>query len=131
MRSLRFNIFRDSVANVDTINFYKWRSIINTYSWPTLKALGNAGMSALIYLYQHTNILSQKIYFPLLTEAFKRGDVKGPDYAGIADKIALFDTGRQIYGTQVKQNTSDLLPVANKDSLNIRRNVVGLEPIVH
>jgi hypothetical protein len=129
-RSLRMKIFRDSVEKVDTLNFHKWRSIINTYSWPTLKSVHKEGMAALLYLYQHTNIRLQKIYFPMVAEAFKRGDVDGAIYAVIADKIALFDTGTQIYGTQLKQNTSDLYPVANSDSLNIRRGLVGLEPVV-
>lgn len=128
-RSQRFKIFLDSVARVDTLNFYRWRSIINTYSWPTVKSIGKDGMLALLYLYQHTNIVSQKVYFPLVAEAFKRGDVEGGIYAVIADKIALFDTGKQIYGTQVQQNTLHLFPVSNADSLNIRRSLVGLNPV--
>jgi len=124
--------FKDSVNIIDSINCYKWKSIINTYGWLGLGAIGEEGVESEIYLYQNANITFRKRNFPVIAEAFKSGDIDACDYAVIADRISLYDTGQQIYGTQVRQpksSSTDLFPVENKDSLNIRRQLIGLKPI--
>lgn len=125
-------IFIDSVNKIDSVNCYKWKSIINTYGWLGYNAIGGEGVQSEIYLYQNTNIAFRKLHFPVIAEAFKNGDLDAYDYAVIADRISLYDTGQQIYGTQVRQvNLSSiyLFPVENKDSVNLRRHLIGLEPI--
>jgi len=124
--------FKDSVNVIDSVNCYKWKSIINTYGWLGYNAIGSDGVQAEIYLYQNANFAFQKLHFPVIAEAFKNGDLDAYDYAVIADRISIYDTGQQIYGTQVRQtqfSSTDLFPVENKDSLNIRRTLIGLKPI--
>ncbi|MDR3697442.1 DUF6624 domain-containing protein [Mucilaginibacter sp.] len=122
----------DSINMIDSINCYKWKSIINTYGWLGYSAIGIEGVEGELCIYQNANITFQKIHFPVIAEAFKRGALDAYDYAVIADRISLYDTGKQIYGTQVKPKGSTataLFPVENNDSLNIRRQLIGLKPI--
>jgi hypothetical protein len=105
----------DSINMIDSVNCYKWKSIINTYGWLGYNAIGAAGVEG-----------------ELCIEAFKSGDLNALDYAVIADRISLYDTGKQIYGTQVRHSNTavpELFPVENNDSLNIRRTLIGLKPI--
>lgn len=120
--------YRDSTTKLDSIDALKLKSIINTYGWPGPKNIGDDGLSALIYLFQKTNFSIQKRYFPLINEAFKRGEIDAGNYAIIADKISLFDTGKQIYGTQSSYH-NNLITIEGKDSVNKRRAFIGLSPL--
>jgi hypothetical protein len=126
-RSARVKKFQDTLDAVDTINIHKWKSIINTYGWPGVEEVGAEAELSLLFIYNKANMSAQKVFFPTIAEAFKHQEIDADSYAVIADRISLFDTGRQIYGTQVKADTHELLPVENKDSLSIRRRVIGLK----
>jgi len=130
--SKKLKKLQDSINTVDSVNCRKWKSIMNTYGWLGYAAIGNAGVRAESYLYQKGNISFIKFHFPLIAEAFKSGDINGYDYAVIADRISLYDTGKQIYGTQFIQtnpSATGLFPIENKDSVNIRRHLIGLDPL--
>ncbi|MFI5139626.1 MAG: DUF6624 domain-containing protein [Sphingobacteriales bacterium] len=132
MNSKKAVVFKDSVNKIDSVNCYKWKSIINTYGWLGYNAIGDEGVQSEIYLYQKANIAFRKRHFPIIAEAFKSGDLDAYNYAVIADRISLYDTGQQIYGTQFRQinlSSTYLFPVENKDSVNRRRQLIGLEPI--
>jgi len=129
--SKKFVRYQDSVNKVDSINCYKWKSIVNTYGWLGYDAIGKEGVQAETYLYQKGDIAFMKRNFPRIAEAFKSRDIDSYDYAVIVDRISLYDTGRQIYGTQIKtkQSAADLFPIENKDSVNIRRHLIGLNSL--
>jgi hypothetical protein len=128
--SVAFETYQNSVETMDSINISKLRTIIHTYGWPGPAAIGDNGVQALIFIFQKANSTTQKNLFPLIAEAFKKGDISAKDYAIIADRISLADTGEQIYGTQGRQQDShNLLPIENKDSVNIRRRSIGLDTI--
>ncbi|MFI5160660.1 MAG: DUF6624 domain-containing protein [Sphingobacteriales bacterium] len=116
-----YQLLRDSVRELDTTNYLKLRSIINTYGWLDANAVSGAGVRAFLYLYAKLGLPIQKRYFPIIATAFKTGGIDAQNFAVIADRIALFDTGHQIYGTQSIPNT-----ILNKDSVNMRRMEIGL-----
>ena len=117
-----YELLRDSVRDLDTINYQKLKSIINTYGWLDANAIGGDGVHSFLYLFQKLSLPIQKRYFPIIATAFKTGGIDAQNFALIADRIALYDTGHQIYGTQPIPNT-----ILNKDSVNMRRVEIGLK----
>jgi len=117
-----YDLLRDSVRDLDSTNYQKLKSIINTYGWLDANAIGGDGVRSFLYLFAKLSLPIQKRYFPLTAAAFKTGGIDAQNFALIADRIALFDTGHQIYGTQSIPNT-----IVNKDSVNIRRMEIRLK----
>jgi hypothetical protein len=128
MRSMAYKLYKDTIAGQDSLNSLKLKSIIHTYGWMSPPQVGDDEVRSLVYLFQKLKPADQKRYYPLMVTAFRKGDLDAANFAIITDKISLYDTGRQIYGTQVNY-TNNLLPVENKDSLNIRRVSIGLKPL--
>jgi hypothetical protein len=117
-----YQMLSDSVRDLDTVNYQKLKSIINTYGWLDANAIGGDGVRSFLYLFAKLGLPIQKRYFPLIATAFKTGGIDAQNFALIADRIALYDTGHQIYGTQSIPNT-----IVNKDSVNMRRVEIGLK----
>jgi hypothetical protein len=117
-----YELLRDSVRDLDTTNYQKLKSIINTYGWLDANAIGPEGVRSFLYLFAKLGLPIQKRYFPIIATAFKTGNLNAQNFALIADRIALYDTGHQIYGTQLIPNT-----ILNKDSVNMRRVEIGLK----
>jgi hypothetical protein len=125
VKSKSYHLFQDSVTKTDTVNSFKVESIIRSYGWPGADQVGKSGVEAICFLYQKLSFKDQKRYYPFLVDGFKNGLISAENFAALTDKIALRDKGKQIYGTQVRADSS-LLPVENKDSLNFRRTAIGL-----
>ncbi|MDN3548891.1 DUF6624 domain-containing protein [Mucilaginibacter aquaedulcis] len=127
-RSRRYLVFADSVAQLDTINDFKLKSMIRTWGWLGVDQVDAAGVQAEIYLFEKLKFEDQKKYYSFIATAFKNKVIDGHTFAALSDRIALKDQGFQIYGTQIGKNNLRL-PVENPDSLNFRRVQIGLNPI--
>ncbi|GAA4319823.1 hypothetical protein GCM10023149_18750 [Mucilaginibacter gynuensis] len=121
--SNEYKLYQDTVVAKDAVNALKLKSIIHTYGWPGPEEIDDNGVESLIYLYLKLNFADQKRYYPLISTAFKKGNIDAENYAIITDRISFTDKGIQIYGTRPGD------PVINKDSLNYRRLAIGLNPV--
>ncbi|AYL94299.1 DUF6624 domain-containing protein [Mucilaginibacter celer] len=127
-RSKRYLAYRDTTHERDSVNSIKLLSMIRSWGWMSADQIDERGVDSMIYLFWKLSFSDQKRYFPMISAAFRKGTFDAKRFADIADRIALKDKGRQIYGTQL--GTDNLpLPVENADSLNFRRREIGLPPV--
>lgn len=120
----------------DSVVLVKILSIVNTWGWKGAAHYGEAGPWVLLITFMHAGLPTQKKYFPFLERATKQGLLPSYGFAIIADRIALQETGYQIYGTQMKQTRGvvkqyEPLPIVNPDELNNRRGALGLSSYDH
>jgi len=121
------------MAKKDSINCLKLGKILDEKGWLSMEEVGIQGNMALALILQSAPLALQKKYAPLLRDAVKTGKAAANDLAIVEDKIALSETKKQIYGTQVQWNAKksryDLLPIKDEKEVEIRRQALGLPPL--
>jgi hypothetical protein len=135
-RSAVVMALQKQLAADDSVTLIKILSIVNTWGWKGAKHYGEAAPWVLIITFMHADITIQKKYFAFLERAAKQGLLPPYGFAIIADRIALQETGYQIYGTQVKLirgivKQYEPLPIINPDELNNRLGTLGLSSYDH
>jgi hypothetical protein len=72
-------------------------------------------------------------YQPILTKAYKDGILPGSYYATFEDRIAMYQSRKQLYGTQTTYNSkikkSELWPIEDERNVNKRRSEMRMEPL--
>ena len=117
----------------DSINLIKVTAILDKYGWLGEDVVGRQGNSTLFLVIQHSNQTTQEKYLPIMREAVKSGKASGGSLALLEDRVALRQGKKQIYGSQIGQD-SDLklyyvLPLEDPDNVDKRRAEVGLQPL--
>ena len=117
----------------DSINLIKTNTIFNKYGgWPSLDEIGEQGSFALFLVIQHSDIVSQEYYLPIMKQAVKDGKLAGRHLALLEDRVALKQGKKQIYGSQIGNNIKMkfdyVRPLEDPDNVDKRRESVGLEP---
>lgn len=113
----------------DAITLYKIMSIVNTYGWLGTKRFGSVGPEVILISILHADLATQKKYFSVISNAAKEGDYPPESLAFLADKIALSETGQQIYGMLIsskKNNRYIPSPIINETEVDTRRKTIGL-----
>ena len=116
----------------DSINLIKVKTILDTYGWLGPDVIGGQGNSTLFLVIQHSNQKAQEQYLPMMREAAKNGKAFGGDLALLEDRVALGQGKKQIYGSQIKQDSLgnySLFPLEDPDHVDERRASVGLQPL--
>ncbi len=117
----------------DSINLIKVKAIIDKFGWLGPDVIGDEGNSTLFLVIQHSDIVTQEKYLPIMREAVKNGKAKATSLALLEDRVALRRGKNQIYGSQVvwdmKSNEYFVLPLEDPENVDIRRSKVGLPPL--
>lgn len=121
------------MAEKDSINLIKVKAIIDKFGWLGPDVIGDDGNSTLFFVIQHSDIVTQEKYLPIMREAVKNGKAKARSLALLEDRVALRQGKNQIYGSQVvwdmKTNEYYVLPLEDPDNVDARRSQVGLPPL--
>lgn len=117
----------------DSINLIKIKSLLDKYGWLGTDVIGEQGNLTLFLVIQHSDLVTQERYLPMMREAVKNGKAKGSSLALLEDRVALRKGKKQIYGSQIGRDNDTKLyyvsPLADPDNVDKRRAEVGLQPL--
>jgi hypothetical protein len=128
----------DSIINVlhflDSVNDVKVEKILDTYGWLGADVVGQHGNNTLWVVIQHANLAMQKKYQPMMEDAWKKGNLRPSQYALTIDRILMNEGKKQIYGSQLKSEPSNLdkyyvYPMVDPDNVDKRRAEMQLDPM--
>lgn len=117
---------------LDSINLHMVDSFFNRYNkWPDKNWVGLLGNRAVSLIIQHADLPYQEKYYPIVKRAWQDKQVAGETFAMLQDRINVKNKRLQLYGSQFcyVNNKQVLYPVANVDSLSIRRKQMGMVSI--
>jgi hypothetical protein len=120
---------RQQQMRLDAINLRIVDSFLTLYQrWPYQKWAGFLAQQAVGSVIQHAPLAKQEAYYPLVKKAYQVGEAEGSRLALLQDRINLRNNRPQLYGTQFRYINKQqvLYPVADVDSLDVRRRRMGL-----
>lgn len=120
------------VRAADSANGARLEQIVEQHGWPGRSMVGADGASAAFVIAQHSpSVEFQKRAVELMIEAAKEGEVAPGDLALLMDRVLVAQGKPQIYGSQLGMRDGKLhvYPVAEPESVDVRRANVGLIPI--
>lgn len=122
----------DEVIRIDQANTKWLKDVVNRHGWPGQSLVGARGAAAAWLLVQHADHdpSFQRRSLDLMT-AMPTGEMTPHHIAYLTDRVLLAEGTPQLYGTQVQQVDGIYQPcnLANPDSVDQRRDSVGLEPL--
>lgn len=83
----------------DSCNLNVVIGIIEKYGWLGKDVVSSVGSSTLFMVMQHADPATQEKYLPMMKNVLHNGNVDPFDYALLADRLALRQGRKQIYGT--------------------------------
>ncbi len=114
----------------DSINLIKIQKILDERGWLGADVIGRQGNSTLFLVIQHSDLIVQEKYLPMMREAVAKKKADASSLALLEDRVALRQGKKQIYGSQVgrKPNGGEhyVLPLEDPDNVDKRRESVGL-----
>lgn len=124
--------FQDSVF---ISHHRRLQKILSDHGYPGFDLVGKQGSRDFWLLVQHLDQwpdFQQKVLDAMKKQVLKKNASSG-DYAYLTDRVRLNTNRDQLYGTQVMYSSDSCQaiprPTENPDSLNRRRNEVGLDSI--
>lgn len=105
--------------------------LLDQYGWPTASAVTEYAAAGAALIINHTNYNLRRKYFPMLEEAFKKGEAQPLRYAKMCDRLLVEEGKEQLYGTQIKYEGMIRLPYPIEDPEHVdkRRTEIGLGPL--
>nr|WP_320022205.1 DUF6624 domain-containing protein [uncultured Draconibacterium sp.] len=105
--------------------------LIDKYGWPTPSLVTEFAAAGAALIINHSTYEIRKKYFPMLEEAFKKGEAQPLRYAKMRDRLLVEEGKAQLYGTQLKFEGNIRVPQPIEDPQNVdkRRAEIGLEPL--
>ncbi len=127
----------DSIGKImqkkDSVNLIRVTKILDSHGWLGKDKIGEDANLTLFLVVQHSNLRTQQKYWPIVRKAAAIGDASKSHLAYLEDRVALGECRMQIYGSQVGQFPDSreyyILPLADPESVDIRRAEVGLQPL--
>ena len=116
-------------------NEARLEAIIKQYGWPAPALVEEDGANAAFVLVQHSGHAFQKKVLPQAKKAYESGQMPGPHYALLLDRVLVGDRKPQVYGTQArgaeqwKEHEPALYPIEDEANVDKRRAEMGLEPL--
>jgi hypothetical protein len=131
--SKEMNKLWDTIGKKDSVNLTKVISILDTYGWLGPDKVGEKGNLVLFLVIQHADQNVQEKYLPMMREAVKNKKAEPANLALLEDRVALGEGKKQIYGSQIGEDTKTgkyyINPIEDERNVNKRRAAVGLEPL--
>jgi hypothetical protein len=125
-------LFKD-MRRADSINLIQVESIIKKYGWLGYNEVGSQANTALFMVIQHSDLLTQEKYLPLMRAAVKNGKAKANNLALLEDRVAIHTSKMQTYGSQLfwskVNNRYFIFPIDDPGNVDKRRAEVGLQPL--
>jgi len=105
--------------------------LLDEYGWPTASLVTEFAAAGAALIVNHSSYEVRKKYFPMLEEAFKKGEAQPLRYAKMRDRLLVEEGKEQLYGTQLKfeGNTRVPQPIEDPQHVDKRRAEIGLRPL--
>lgn len=105
--------------------------LLDKYGWPTASEVTEYAAAGAALVINHSNYETRAKYFPMLEEAFKKGEAQPLRYAKMSDRLLVEEGKEQLYGTQIKFVNGVREPELIKDPQYVdkRRAEIGLGPL--
>lgn len=121
------------MQKIDSLNLRKIEAIIKKHGWLGPESVGYVGNKAFFFVIQHAGIDSQKRYFNMMLNALAKGYIDKYQMAYLIDRISLREKRLLMFGSEVREDRESkkyfLTPTWGIDSLDARRELVGLQPM--
>jgi len=105
--------------------------LLDLYGWPTANSVTEYAAAGAALIINHTSYEIRRRYFPMLEEAFKKGEAQPIRYAKMRDRLLVEEGKKQLYGTQWKfENLKPVpYPIEEPEYVDKRRAEIGLGPL--
>lgn len=107
--------------------------LIDKYGWISPQDVGFLNAQSLFLIIQHSDLNTQKKYYPIILKAEKDGKILSSNVALLEDRIAVREGRRQTYGSQIYRDTSKnkeyVYPLVDLKNLDALRKSRGLSPM--
>ena len=105
--------------------------LLDKYGWPTASEVTEYAAAGAALVINHSNYETRAKYFPMLEEAFQKGEAQPLRYAKMCDRLLVEEGKEQLYGTQIKFVNGVREPELIKDPQYVdkRRAEIGLGPL--
>ena len=105
--------------------------LLDNFGWPTTSEVTEYAAAGAALVINHTSYEIRSKYFPLLEEAFKRGEAQPLRYAKMRDRLLVEEGKKQLFGTQWKFENSERVPhpIEEPEYVDKRRADIGLGPL--
>lgn len=115
------------VELVDQTDTAALKEMIANYGWPGKTLVGDDATHAAWLLAQHADRdrALQRDVLARMKPMVDSGEVAPADYAFLYDRVAVADTGKQLYGTQFK-NKKEPFPIEDEAGVDARRKAMGM-----
>ena len=127
--SKQVNRLMSKMAVADSLNLRKVSAMIDKYGWLGPDQVGSDESAAQFFVIQHADSGVQVHYLPVVVEAVKEGKAKARWLALLEDRIAIRRGRKQRYGTQLSYPGYAVLPLENRDSVDVWRAAMGLSSL--
>ncbi len=123
------------LKETDSLNYFRLQSIFQKYGFPNFDLVGQTGSSNFWLLMQHQDSHPQFQEQVLLKmkDEMEKGKASKINYAYLLDRVKVNTGQLQVYGTQMKLNSTETSyepkPILEPDKINERRKSVGLDTI--
>jgi hypothetical protein len=122
---------------MDASNLKKIEAILEKHGWLGEEVVGYTGNSALFLVIQHSELETQLKYLPMLRKAVEEKKAKPSQLALMEDRSNMRQNKKQIYGSQIKCNTSNtdnskkcyVYAIEDPENVDKRRIAIGLLPM--
>lgn len=127
--------YAQEMAAVDEVGTARIKAIVTQFGWPSIAMVGRDGARAAFLLVQHADRdrAFQRAALPLLEAAFRTGDVDGPEYALLVDRVRVGEGRPQLYGSQCAISADGSrwvpYPIEHPAEVDARRAEVGLNTL--
>lgn len=105
--------------------------LLEVYGWPTATAVTEVAAAGAALIINHSDHETRQRYFPLLEEAFEKGEAQPLRYAKMQDRLLVEEGKKQRFGTQWHFEGSKKVPwpIEDPEHVDRRRAEIGLNPL--
>ncbi len=117
----------------DSATLVRVQKLLDKYGWLGSDKIGALGNRTLFLAIQHADLKTQIRYLPLMKAAVQNGNASPGNFAYLADRVALRQGKKQLYGTQLGRSHSGgqyyIAPLEDPENVDRRRAEAGLEKL--
>lgn len=121
------------IAVTDRANLARVRAILDRHGWLGPETVGRRASDTLFLVIQHSDLLTQQHYLPMMRDAVRQGKAQAASLALLEDRVALGEGRPQRYGSQIARDPATGRYYVDKlddpAGVDARRAAVGLRPM--